>query len=235
MSNKKSIDVADFHAHVLPRADHGSNSTKTSISQLEIARKNGVSRIVATPHFYPHVHTLDAFLEKRNAAYNELLKSKSNDLPEIKLGAEVLLCQGMEKLSGIEKLCFEGTNVLLLELPFSYFKEEYCDSVACMIDMGIDVILAHADRYPHENIESMINAGVSKIQLNASSLSGFIKNKHAYDWMSRGLVVALGSDIHASDEKAYKNFDKAKSKIREHLDFIKNASDNIWDKIHGRE
>ena len=52
------LDIVDFHAHVLPCADHGSSSVSTSLSQLSYAKGAGVKRIIATPHFYPHKHTL---------------------------------------------------------------------------------------------------------------------------------------------------------------------------------
>ena len=36
MDNKK-IDLVDFHSHILPRADHGSDSVETSLKQLKLA------------------------------------------------------------------------------------------------------------------------------------------------------------------------------------------------------
>ena len=121
MDNRK-IDVVDFHAHILPGADHGSDSIETSIKQLKLAAGEGVTRIIATPHFYPHRHTLDKFLEKRAACAKVLLDACDGTLPEVKLGAEVLLCPGLDKIQGLEKLCLSGTKYLLLELPFSDFR-----------------------------------------------------------------------------------------------------------------
>ena len=66
------IDIVDFHSHILPNADHGSDSLETSLKQLLLAKEFGVKRIIATPHFYPHRHTLQAFLARRNKAFEEL-------------------------------------------------------------------------------------------------------------------------------------------------------------------
>ena len=38
----------DFHAHIIPHADHGSSSVESAIKQLEEAKKAEVDYIVAT-------------------------------------------------------------------------------------------------------------------------------------------------------------------------------------------
>ncbi|MEE3459824.1 MAG: CpsB/CapC family capsule biosynthesis tyrosine phosphatase, partial [Candidatus Faecousia sp.] len=42
--------MIDFHAHILPGADHGSDGLETSLRQLALAEEAGVDTIVATPH-----------------------------------------------------------------------------------------------------------------------------------------------------------------------------------------
>lgn len=230
MDNKK-IDLVDFHSHILPRADHGSDSVETSLKQLKLAADEGVRRIIATPHFYPHKHTLDRFMAKREACAEALYKATDATLPQIKIGAEVLLCQGLEKFQGLDKLCLSGTEYLLLELPFADFRNEYCDTVQRILKMGLKVVLAHVDRYPRENIEQLIEVGVDKLQVNADSLDKLFKPKHILNWARDGYVVALGSDIHNADGKAYKHFSKAKSALSPYIDSIAAASDKIYNKM----
>ena len=227
----KDIDIVDFHSHTLPCLDHGSRSLQTSITQLEYAKSHGVSRVLSTPHFYPHAHTLADFLEKRRRSVRMLFDSKSDDLPDVKIAAEVLLCSGLENMSGLDKLCLYGTDYILLELPFSNFRDEYIATVRRLMGAGLKVILAHADRYPPENIERMLDAGVNTIQINASALCTLIFNKNLFDWLKRGVVACIGSDIHSTDISAYKKFSKAKSKLGEFASQIKNKSDSIWDMI----
>ena len=152
------------------------------------------------------------------------------DMPEIRLGAEVLICEGLEMLPEIHKLCIGESNVLLLELPLGEADKMQVRTVKALIKQGIEVVLAHADRYPRENIEPLVDLGAI-IQLNASSLCGLVKHRHLYEWASAGLVVALGSDIHGTSEKPYKCFVTAKKKLAEHLEYIKNQSDIMWDKF----
>ncbi len=222
------IDLIDFHSHILPNADHGSDSIETSISQLTIAREYGVKRIVATPHFYPHRHTLDSFLERREKAFKQLCDNMSADMPKIKLGAEVLLCEGLENFEGLERLTLEGTSLLLLELPFSEFREVYCNTVKKIMRLGFDVILAHIDRYSHEDILKLVDIGVNKLQINAEALCKLFKDKGLYRFIDDGLVYAIGSDIHGANKRAYKLFDKAKCKLGDKLVPIKEHSDSLW-------
>ena len=218
--------LVDFHAHVLPRADHGSDSLSTSLFQLSAARDAGVKRVVATPHFYPARHTVEYFLERRSSAYDALAPHISDGYPELILGAEVLICPGIDHMEGIEKLCIGDTRTILIELPFSEFESSYCDVAYKLSSNGMSVVLAHADRYPKENIERMVSAG-AKIQLNASSLATLFRRKHLYSWLSRGLVVALGSDIHGRDSGAYKAYIKALARTEPYLLDIMNSSNEL--------
>ena len=221
------MDIVDFHAHILPRADHGSSSVADSLCQLKMAKECGVGRVVATPHFYPARDSVDGFLERREKSYAVLMDKYDSDGVKIALGAEVLICQGIEDLPGLERLCIGNSRCILLELPFNDFEKGYVYSVREMIKRGYNVILAHADRYPEDNISYLIDCG-AKIQLNAEALATVFKNKTLYAWMEMGLVVALGSDIHGRNAAAYKDFLKAQRKIGKHLDFIKCQSDKMW-------
>ena len=227
MINNYEFDLVDFHSHILPGADHGSVSTDMSVSQLNLAKNAGVTRIIATPHFYPQSHTVEKFLKRRNSSFIRLLSSLPDGMPEIRLGAEVLLCKNIDKMDGISDLCIFGTNTILIELPFFEHSEAYVQSVKALIKSGLNVILAHADRYDKKVIEQYISIG-AKIQLNASSLTKLIKQKHLFDWVDRGLVLALGSDIHRQDKKAYSNFLKAKAKLGKDVSYVKDKSDEIW-------
>ena len=149
-------------------------------------------------------------------------------MPKIKLGAEVLLCENLNKFAGLERLCIEGTRTLLLELPFVSFEDSYISTVEKIMDMDIDVILAHADKYPKADIEKLLMLGV-RLQLNADSIATFRKRKHLYNWMERGAVVAIGSDIHNKDAKSYKKFGIALEKIPEEtLETITKYSNSLW-------
>lgn len=221
------MDLVDFHAHILPRADHGSSSVEDSLCQIKMAKECGVSRVVATPHFYAHRDSVDSFLARRRRCSLELFSALADSDFKIALGAEVLLCEGIEGLPGLDKLCIGESKTLLLELPFNGFEKSYIYSVRNLIQKGYDIILAHADRYPEDNIESLVDCG-ARLQLNADSLAHFFKRTILFTWIDMGLVVALGSDIHGTNTGAYKDFLKAQKKLGNKLDYIKQESDKLW-------
>ena len=220
------MDIVDFHAHVLPRADHGSSSLEDSLRQLELAKECGVSRIVATPHFYPHRDSVESFLARRDASCKKLIEAADPSV-EIIPGAEVLLCDNIESLPGIERLCALGTKTLLLELPFSDFTRDHYYSVCELLKREFDVVLAHVDRYPTENIEQLLGVG-ARAQINADSLATFTRKRKLYEWLEKGRVVAIGSDIHGPDKHAYKRFRTAKKKIAAYLEYVRSESDKIF-------
>lgn len=221
-------DFLDFHTHILPGVDHGSESLETSLSQLKLAKSFGITKIFATSHFYPHQHTVTSFIERRDKAYLSI-KNSGAAIPEIKLGAEVLLCEGLHKLTGLENLTIFGTKLLLLELPFASLTHGMLHAVKRLVENGYEVVLAHADRYPRPRIEALIEHG-AKIQLNVDSVASPFARKPLLDWFKRGIVVGLGSDIHGVDTRIYKKFAKAVSKILPYVDELQQKSEEIWKK-----
>ena len=67
----------DYHSHILPGCDHGSDGIKTSLKQIEMAKSVGIKTICATPHFYPHKESVESFLARRQRTYEAL---KANPL-----------------------------------------------------------------------------------------------------------------------------------------------------------
>ena len=199
--------IVDFHSHILPKVDHGSDSMETSLKQLALAREHGVTDIVATSHFYPQSRSSATFFERRDEAYKRLMDSSREFGTNILLGAEVLVCNAIDTHPDIDRLCIAGTRTILLELPFSDFQSDFCKSVFNLVDRGYDVVMAHADRYPKEWIEASIEAG-ARLQLNAAALTLFARKRYI-PWLESGKVVALGSDIHGADAKAYRRFVRA--------------------------
>lgn len=201
----------DFHAHILPKADHGSDGLETSLKQVALSREAGIQLQAATPHFYPAVDTAEAFLERRSRCLAELTAAMGKDAPELLVGAEVQVCRGLNHLPQIGELCFRGTNVLLLELsPDFRFSQFERTMEALRYDCKLQVVIAHVDRYP-DMAEILMDAGYMG-QLNASSLCTLFKKKRLYTWIETGSIVALGSDIHGTNV-GYQDFLKAKKKL----------------------
>lgn len=207
----------DFHAHVLPHADHGSTSVETSIKQLEEAKKAQVDFIVATPHFYPNKHSLHSFLRRRQQGYDKI-RSKLDELQiGCRLGAEVMLCEGLENLEGIRELCIEGTSVMLLELPFRTINSRLITSVCNLQEMGIIPVLAHIDRYSVADVNSVLRLGTAA-QINADAFFRLFGKGKAVRAVKNRVVQALGSDAHEDRMRCYPEFARALKKLGPELE-----------------
>lgn len=220
------MKLIDFHTHTIPWADHGSSSVETSLFQINSAKQIGIETIVATPHFYPQYENVERFIERRNSCFDRLNEQLTDEHPDIILGAEVLICDNIEAMPGLDQLCLGETRLLLIELPFTDFSDAHVYSIKMLIKQGYTVVLAHADRYDPDNIERLIAVG-AKIQLNADSLSKLFVQPHIKDWIERDKVIAIGSDIHGEDQKAYKRFKKAMKRLGNSLDYVMSSSEEL--------
>lgn len=203
----------DFHAHILPAADHGSENLTVSLQQLTLAKQAGIDTIVATPHFYPQQESLEAFVDRRRQCASRLRDAvKDKALPHVLIGAEVQLVPSLDRLDGLEQLCVEGTNVLLLELSPHYSVRHYGQVIDNLIySKGFEIVLAHIDRYASVHVDFLLDCGCLA-QINTDSLCRLFSSKRSMQWARGNSVVALGSDIHGT-ETGYRSFLKAKKRL----------------------
>ena len=195
-TSSKICLTLDYHAHVLPGRAHGSDSEETSRKQLAMAAAARVRTVCAPPHFYPHKESLPSFLQRREASARLLRENLTADAPQLQLGAEVLICDGMERLDGLPHLCRSETNELLLEMPFYQWPEAIWDTLYALCERrDIKIVLAHAERYPPDASEQLIRDNVA-LQLNSECLTRPLHRKRYLTWIKNGSVKYLGSDIH---------------------------------------
>lgn len=220
------MELLDFHAHVLPHLDHGSRHTSTSVEQMALIYAAGVHTVCATSHFYPERVLPSAYLAARAQWLEHLLDAMGDTpRPAIIPSAETLICDGMENMEDLSSLCFEGTNVLLLEMPFdtAMWTRRLTETVYGICDRGILPVLAHVDRYPQKLMEPLLQSGI-RGQINADALTRFFKPRHLLEWIDKGYIVALGSDLHGSDAKGYDAYRKVVASMPERTEMLMQAS-----------
>jgi protein-tyrosine phosphatase len=142
---KNKFEITDFHSHILPRTDHGCKCSAQCKEQLAMLCDVGTEIVVATPHFYPHVHNVDEFLNNVEKSLSRLYEVGIEKAPRICVGAEVLICENIEKLDGLDKLCIRGTKILLLELPSEGLSPTHLKTVETIMENGYTVVPEHYD------------------------------------------------------------------------------------------
>lgn len=118
---------------------------------------------------------------------------------KIYLGCEVAWHPGLIMDANLPRLCYEGSNRLLLELPFDRWPDKVIDDIEYMLaSLGIVPVIAHLERYenvPGKLMKKLLALPVM-IQCNASYLINDETRKHAVGDIEDGLIDIMGSDSH---------------------------------------
>lgn len=201
------MSIIDFHSHVLPGIDDGSKDVDMSLEMLRTASGQGVDVMIATPHFYASRRSVEQFLERRKNAYERLKEHLTDDFPKLMLGAEVAFFPGISKADKIGELTVEGTNLLLLEMPFSPWTDGEMQEVKDLVRTGrYHIMLAHLERYlaipeNRKKIEELQKLPVS-VQINAESFLEWRKRRALIKMMDSSRCYFLGSDCHGLSHRA---------------------------------
>lgn len=142
--------IIDFHSHILPGIDDGSVSLEESLSMLRMEREQGVTHVVATPHFYAGHNGVDEFFDRRDRAEEQLRNAMEQypDLPQICIGAEVFYFRGISSSDLLRKLTIRGTSCVMIEMADAPWQDTDLQELSEIHSrFGIVPIIAHVDRY----------------------------------------------------------------------------------------
>lgn len=224
--------MIDFHSHILPGVDHGASSLEVSVEMMKQAKEAGVTKIVATSHFYAHRDSVDDFLNRRNAAcavLNDYLAEDSSIGIQIIPAAEVALESDLLSVD-LRKLVVQGTKYILIEMPMFSRWHSWMYDMLYEIESkyALSIILAHVDRYEKDNVDRLLDMGFTA-QINASSLvkGSFFEKRRLRSLCNQGLIHLIGSDAHDVKERSYQELITASRKLPNSLltYFEANAND----------
>lgn len=223
--------MIDFHCHILPGIDDGSQSVEDSLQMIEAQSKQGIDTIIATSHFYADQRSPNEFLYRRRQSWQKLKEALPDNAPQILLGAEVLYFPGMSHTDELKKLCIEGTNILLLEMPFISWPEHMVREIHDLAATGkYSLLLAHMERYYFLQKSSvwdeLLDDGI-QMQSNAEFFLPFRTRRKALNLLREGKIHILGTDCHNMGSRRPR-MDEAMEMIRKRLggEYIKELENN---------
>ncbi len=193
----------DFHTHIIPGIDDGAKNVEMSQEMLSCAKRCGAETVIFTPHV-SSLADFDAFLEKRTkgiAELNNAIKKDRFACPHMLSGAEVLLDSALSERENVSSLCIEGTELLLLELPYTAWNSWYNNEIYNIISKhNVTPVMAHIERYLKDpgdikKLSTLTSLGV-KFQVNAGSFMSFSGRRIIRALAAEGLIWAIGSDCH---------------------------------------
>jgi protein-tyrosine phosphatase len=211
--------MTDYHCHFLPRIDDGAKDSEMSLHMLEMLRQQGVDRVIATPHFYAHREkSVARFIEKRKMSYERIISSA----PDMKIltGAEVAIEYGIHELKDIEKLAIQGTDLILLEPPYSGFSDFVTEEINNISsEYGLTPVIAHIHRYlslySFSQVKELLNTKAI-FQINVEAFNSFKEKRFAKRLINEGCRFVFGSDSHNCTVRR-PNFDILKKKVKPEL------------------
>lgn len=220
--------ITDYHSHIVPGIDDGSESIEMSLKMIKMMKRQGVERVVATPHFYAHREPkgVEAYIQKRNDAFYSLMAADPA-IKDIRLGAEIAIEKGISELEGIENLAISGTRLILLELPYAPYSDwmgEEVYNISCQFDLM--PIIAHIHRYStwysKSDIETML--GFDAIfQFNAEAFEHFDSRRFVSKVINKGVPYCFGTDAHNLSERK-PNFESIIKKVKNGSNWIENSN-----------
>lgn len=208
----------DIHSHILPNVDDGSKSIEESLAMLKMLKKQDVSAVVLSPHFYPSAETsVEEYKDRTISSYKKLCNAAKDIFPELYLGSEVYYFSGMAMFENIKDLCIHNSKYILIELPYRKVSSRTVnDIIELNLSRGLVPILAHIERYRHfegfNRILSLISNGYALGQMNAYTPLNFKTRRIAHKLIKGGYISFIASDSHSQD--------KNPPRIRESLSFI---------------
>lgn len=195
--------IIDFHSHILPGIDDGSNSVEESIQMLRKEAEQGITHVVATPHFYPQQDTPERFLAKRAEAEAVLREEmgKQKGLPKLSVGAEVYYFNGIGDSQEMARFTIDQTKYILVEMPWTSWTEKmYRDLEDLHSKQGLLPVIAHVDRYVGRfrtyGIPERLAQMPVLVQANAESFLQRSSSAMSMRLLKNEQIHLLGSDCH---------------------------------------
>ena len=192
--------LIDIHSHIVFNVDDGARNLEESLKLIDMARGQGIKKIIATPHTMPNLKP-EEIIEKIN-----IIRSKIHERDmdcEIYTGQEIFYsCSAIEKVKKGEYLTLANSKYILVEfepaVSFSYLKRATRD----IIFAGYIPIFAHVERYSclqkDDRLDEIRDMG-ALFQMNYTSLNGGVFNKNTA-WckakIKEGYISFMATDMH---------------------------------------
>lgn len=204
--------MIDIHCHILPGIDDGAQSVEDALAMAKEAVTQGITTIIATPHYNSKYSNDKAAILAKAAELNRSLSNAQIPLTilpgqEIRISGEMI-----EEFDAGKLLPLAETSYLFVELPSGHVPR-YTERVLFDLQMkGLIPIIVH----PERNSEIMENPDLlysfvkngALTQITASSLTGHFGKKikkFSEQLIQADLAHFIASDAHNITTRSFKN------------------------------
>ncbi len=211
MNLDKNIYVTDIHSHILPALDDGAKDWAQAKAMLDMAYRQGIRDIIATPHYMPDSSKGKAQKIRYKVAILQEYADRCGYDMQIYPGNEIYYHED------VTKLLDEGEILTLADSTYVLIEFSPADDVRYIRNALAEIqaaryspIIAHAERYenlcrkPYDKIDELRQMGIM-LQVNMSTIEGHMGRKmksNAIKMLKLGLVDFLGTDAHSTGKRA---------------------------------
>ncbi|MFA5800889.1 MAG: CpsB/CapC family capsule biosynthesis tyrosine phosphatase [Thermoleophilia bacterium] len=198
----------DTHCHIVSGVDDGAASVDVSLEMAQLAIKDGISTIIATPHIVEGIYD-GVDLQKRLDALGIALVEKEIDL-KLVAGAEVPMsaCMAGDKQI-LEGLTLGDGPCLLMETSDTSYDQVARAAYQVRL-CGLLPVLAHPERTAFVQkdpgrLEQLLGNGDVFCQITAASFEGLFGRtvqKTAWSMLKSGMVHLVASDAHSAGRRS---------------------------------
>ena len=188
--------MIDLHTHLLPGVDDGARTLDESVRVLERLARQGVTRVVCTPHLRATEATAAPFV--RNASLLADLRERVGPVPALSLGWEIMLDRPGADFTRTS-LRLGGAAAVLVEFPRSGIPPRAADELHRIRTTGVVPVVAHPERYWGATLVHAREwrAAGAVLQGDATFLLGSgARGELARAMLSQGMFDLLASDNH---------------------------------------
>ncbi len=221
--------MIDYHNHVLPSIDDGSDSISTTIEMIALYRELGFAGLYTTPHTMEDYYNND--VGTITNCFTSTVEQLDQNDASLLLGtsSEYMMDSGLEGILKNQHYIALPGNRLLFE--FSYFQKPATAEqlIFEMLHQDLDPILAHPERYRYLSIPEIVdlkNRGC-QLQINMLSLSGHYGMdalKKSEQLLLEGHANLIATDAHRVEHLLKIKELKIRKKILEAIERMKTAS-----------
>lgn len=194
--------MIDIHCHPLARVDDGPESFEVSVAMCKLAAEDGITHLVATPHFN-YQFTFDS---ERNQSKRAELQAAVGEVPKVLLGCDFHISyDNVQRLTSnaARQFTINQTQYLLIELDDHFVPQQFDQILYNLQVVEVIPILTHPERNPvFRRKPELVSKWVARgclVQVTAQSyLGGFGEQPQrlAERWLKQNLIHFFASDAH---------------------------------------
>jgi protein-tyrosine phosphatase len=188
----------DVHSHVAPSGDDGAATLDDALELCDIAADAGTAVLFATPHVWPHLPLTEGRERDVRRAF-ERLRARSR--LELRLGFELTPAPPL-LLEDPSRYVLEGTELVLMEVPFAGPAAGLIDLAQHVEDAGLTPLIAHPERTEAVRERPQLAHELAErwpLQVNATSVlgrHGLESEELAWRLVDAGDAAVVASDGH---------------------------------------